>query len=58
MELLHSVVDNVYLSLRLGGVALDKQIQPGMQLKDEAVSSDEIGLVLRKIEDQLEVWLT
>ena len=57
MELLHSVIDNVHLSLRLGGVALDKQVQPRMQLMDEGVITDEIGLVLGKIKDQLNVWL-
>ena len=46
MELLHSIIDDVHLSLYLREVTPNKQVQPQMQLKDVAISSDEIGLVV------------
>ena len=57
MELLHSVIDDIHLSLRLGGVTPNKYAQLCMQLWDHKIMDDEIGLVLRKIGDQLGIWL-
>ena len=46
VEVMHSTIHNVHLSLWLCRLAPNKQIQPQMQLREAGVGSDEIGLIL------------